>query len=99
IRTELLQDLPDNTLRLLQKGQDDVFEVELAMLIAQQNLLRSGNGILRALGETIKSHHQVCLFLFPTCQRINRLGSTSRIGRRGIPLNSFVLPNIGTSKV
>jgi len=56
---ELLQDLRDHSLRLFQQRQQDVLGVHLVVPVALQNLISPCGRVLRALGETIKTHHSL----------------------------------------
>ena len=54
-----LEHLSDKPFRLLEQTEEEVFDVELVLLELLENLLRAGDGVLGAFGESIESH--VCV--------------------------------------
>src|SRR5258708_37514414 len=59
INVQFVQDLRDHTLWLFKQRQQKVFSINLVMPVALQDFIGSCRCILRTLGKTIKSHHNI----------------------------------------
>jgi hypothetical protein len=55
--TQLGQDLRHHAVGLLQQRQQQMLGVNLAVAVAGEHLVSARCGVLRALGESVKSHH------------------------------------------